>query len=55
MYRYIASRLLLTIPTLIGAAAIVFLLMRLIPGDTFSTKDSGDVVMEGACAAGSSL
>src|SRR5215510_7124605 len=33
MYRYIASRLLLTIPTLIGAAAIVFLLMRLIPGD----------------------
>jgi peptide/nickel transport system permease protein len=33
MYRYIASRLLLTIPTLIGAAALVFLLMRLIPGD----------------------
>src|SRR5215470_16507764 len=33
MYRYIASRLLLTIPPLIGAAALVFLLMRLIPGD----------------------
>ena len=33
MYRYIASRVLLVIPTLIGAAALVFLLMRLIPGD----------------------
>jgi len=33
MYRYIVSRLLLAIPTLIGAAALVFLLMRLIPGD----------------------
>jgi peptide/nickel transport system permease protein len=33
MHRYIVSRLLLAIPTLIGAAALVFLLMRLIPGD----------------------
>ena len=33
MYRYIIKRLLLVIPTLIGAAALVFLLMRLIPGD----------------------
>ena len=33
MYRYIASRVLLVIPTLIGAAALVFVLMRLIPGD----------------------
>ncbi|HUN48132.1 MAG TPA: ABC transporter permease [Stellaceae bacterium] len=33
MYRYIANRLLLTIPTLVGAAALVFALMRLIPGD----------------------
>jgi peptide/nickel transport system permease protein len=33
MHRYIASRVLLVIPTLIGAAALVFLLMRLIPGD----------------------
>jgi len=33
MYRYIASRIMLTIPTLIGAAALVFILMRLIPGD----------------------
>ncbi len=33
MYRYIINRVLLAIPTLIGAAALVFLLMRLIPGD----------------------
>ena len=33
MYRYLVSRLLLVIPTLVGAAALVFALMRLIPGD----------------------
>lgn len=33
MYRYIVKRVLLVIPTLIGAAALVFILMRLIPGD----------------------
>jgi peptide/nickel transport system permease protein len=33
MHRYIISRILLAVPTLIGAAALVFLLMRLIPGD----------------------
>ncbi len=33
MYRYIVHRLLLAIPTLLGAAALVFVLMRLIPGD----------------------
>src|ERR1700761_6245858 len=33
MYRYIVKRVLLVIPTLVGAAALVFLLMRLIPGD----------------------
>src|ERR1700710_649025 len=33
MYRYVLKRVLLVIPTLIGAAALVFLLMRLIPGD----------------------
>src|SRR5579863_7641479 len=33
MYRYIAKRVLLVFPTLIGAAALVFILMRLIPGD----------------------
>ena len=33
MYQYIPKRVLLMIPTLIGAAALVFMLMRLIPGD----------------------
>jgi peptide/nickel transport system permease protein len=33
MYQYVLKRVLLTIPTLVGAAALVFLLMRLIPGD----------------------
>jgi peptide/nickel transport system permease protein len=33
MHRYIVSRLLLVLPTLLGAAALVFVLMRLIPGD----------------------
>jgi peptide/nickel transport system permease protein len=33
MYRYIIKRLLLLFPTLIGAAFLVFAMMRLIPGD----------------------
>ena len=33
MHRYIVNRILLVFPTLIGAAALVFMLMRLIPGD----------------------
>jgi peptide/nickel transport system permease protein len=33
MYRYIFKRVLLAVPTLVGAAALVFVLMRLIPGD----------------------
>jgi peptide/nickel transport system permease protein len=33
MYRYIVKRILLMVPTLLGAAALVFFMMRLIPGD----------------------
>ena len=33
MYRYILKRVVMVVPTLIGAAALVFVLMRLIPGD----------------------
>lgn len=33
MFTYIAKRVLLMIPTLVGAAVLVFLLMRAIPGD----------------------
>ena len=33
MYRYIINRILLVFPTLAGAATLVFIMMRLIPGD----------------------
>jgi peptide/nickel transport system permease protein len=33
MYRYILKRVVMVVPTLMGAAAVVFVLMRLIPGD----------------------
>jgi peptide/nickel transport system permease protein len=33
MRRYIVRRLILMIPTLLGVAVLVFLLMRVIPGD----------------------
>src|SRR5258707_3445369 len=33
MHRYIIKRLLLAVPTLVGAAALISVLMRLIPGD----------------------
>ncbi len=33
MYRYLIKRILLIVPTLFGAATLVFFLMRLIPGD----------------------
>src|SRR6202521_5873798 len=40
MYRYILNRVLLVIPTLVGAAALVFALMRLIPGDICAIRMS---------------
>jgi peptide/nickel transport system permease protein len=33
MYRYLLKRIALVVPTLLGAATLVFILMRLIPGD----------------------
>src|SRR5947207_15876944 len=33
MHRYIINRILLLFPTLLGAATLVFVLMRLVPGD----------------------
>jgi peptide/nickel transport system permease protein len=41
MYRYILKRLLLVIPTLFGAALLVFTLLRLIPGDTCELRLAG--------------
>jgi peptide/nickel transport system permease protein len=42
MNTYIAKRLLLVVPTLIGAAALVFLIMRVVPGDVALLILGGD-------------
>ena len=42
MGTYIAKRLLLIIPTLLGAATLVFLIMRVIPGDVALLILGGD-------------
>ncbi len=41
MYKYIINRLLLTIPTLFGAAILVFLVLRLAPGDVCEMRMAG--------------
>jgi len=38
MHRYVIKRVLLVFPTLVGAAALVFVLMRLVPGDVCVTR-----------------
>jgi len=42
MWQYIVKRLLLIIPTLIGAALVIFLLMHLVPGDVALLIIGGD-------------
>jgi peptide/nickel transport system permease protein len=42
MWRYIVKRLLLMIPTLLGAALLVFLLMSIVPGDVALLIIGGD-------------
>jgi len=42
MARYIVKRLLLMIPTLIGVAVIIFLLMRVVPGDVVELRFAGE-------------
>ncbi len=42
MYRYFIRRFLLMIPTLIGVAFTIFLLMRLVPGDIVELRMVGD-------------
>ena len=41
MRQYILKRLLLMIPTLLGVAVIVFLLLRVVPGDIVELKYAG--------------
>ena len=42
MYRYLIRRILLMVPTLIGVAVLVFVLMRLIPGDIVELRLGGE-------------
>ena len=42
MYKYTIKRILLMIPTLIGAAILVFTLLRLIPGDVCALRMAGE-------------
>src|SRR4051812_19862772 len=49
MLRYLANRLLLMVPTLIGVAVLVFFMLRVIPGDIVEVKlraDGGSVSQE---------
>ena len=41
MYQYIVKRILLMVPTLLGAAVLVFFLLRLIPGDICELRMAG--------------
>ncbi|PPR72619.1 MAG: Glutathione transport system permease protein GsiC [Alphaproteobacteria bacterium MarineAlpha3_Bin4] len=41
MYKYILKRIFLMVPTLIGAAVLVFFLLRLIPGDVCELRLAG--------------
>ena len=42
MLKYLANRLLLLIPTLLGVAVITFFMLRVIPGDIVEVKLRGD-------------
>ena len=42
MYQYIVKRLLLMVPTLLGAAILVFFLLRMIPGDICELRMAGE-------------
>ncbi|MCX5919338.1 MAG: ABC transporter permease [Deltaproteobacteria bacterium] len=42
MRQYIIKRLLLMIPTLLGVAVLIFLLMRVVPGDLVELKHAGE-------------
>ena len=42
MLRYTINRVLLTIPTLLGVAVLVFFMLRIVPGDIVEVKLRGD-------------
>jgi peptide/nickel transport system permease protein len=42
MWRYILKRFLLMIPTLLGVAVLIFVLIRIVPGDVVELRMAGD-------------
>ena len=38
MWKYVAKRFLLMFPTLLGVAVLIFVLMRIVPGDIVELK-----------------
>src|SRR5713226_3574637 len=42
VFRYTINRVLLAIPTLLGVAILVFLMLRVVPGDIVEVKLRGD-------------
>lgn len=42
MLTYLAKRLLMTVPTLLGAAVLIFFMLRVVPGDVVEVKLRGD-------------
>ena len=46
MKDYIFKRILLTIPTIFGLTVIVFLLVRLLPGDVIDAMSGGEVAID---------
>jgi peptide/nickel transport system permease protein len=42
MFGYLVNRLLLTIPTLLGVAVLIFFMLRVVPGDIVEVKLRGD-------------
>ncbi len=42
MLTYLAKRLLMTVPTLLGAAVLIFFMLRVVPGDVIEVKLRGD-------------
>jgi peptide/nickel transport system permease protein len=42
MFQYVVKRVLLTIPTLLGVAMLVFFMLRVVPGDVVEVKLRGD-------------
>ena len=42
MWKYVVKRFLLMIPTLLGVAVLIFVLMRIVPGDIVELRLAGD-------------